>query len=76
MLRTDTQTSIEGTLDLRHAAVGVLRDHPAGWPGSIRLDGFTYTTLESPLPAASRLSWLARDSSRYQPQPYEQLATV
>ena len=76
MLRTDSQTSIHGTLDLRHAAVDVLRDRPAGWPASVRLDGFTYAALESPLPAATRLGWLARDSRGYQPQPYEQLAAV
>ena len=74
-LRTDSNTSIDGTLDLRNATVEVLRDDPAGWPGSIRLNGFTYTTLSSP-PAADRLNWLARDSSGYQPQPYEQLAAV
>jgi len=76
MLRTDPVTSIEGTLDLRHAAVTVLRDRPDGWPASVRLDGFTDATLELPLPAATRLGWLARDSGGYQPQPYEQLATV
>ncbi len=76
MLRTDSKTSIDGTLDLRHAAVTVLQDRSGGWPAAIRLDGFTYATLESPLPAATRLGWLGRDSGGYQPQPYEQLATV
>ncbi len=76
MLRADSRTSIAGTLDLRHAVTEVLRDHPAGWPDSIRLDGFTYTTMVSPLPAASRLRLLARNSGGYQPQPYEQLAAV
>ncbi len=40
-------------LDLRHAFVEVLRDDPAGWPHAARLDGFTYTTVVSPLPAAA-----------------------
>jgi hypothetical protein len=32
--------------------------------------------MTSPLPAANRLPWLARDSGGYQPQPYEQLAAA
>jgi hypothetical protein len=58
-----------------NAAVEVLRDDPECWPDSVWLNGFTYTTLSSP-PAADRLTWLASDSSGYQPQPYEQLAAV
>jgi hypothetical protein len=76
VLRTDSGTVITGTLDLRHAFVEVLRDDPAGWPRDARLDGFTYTTLVSLLPAASRLGWLARDPDGYHPQPYEHLAAA
>jgi hypothetical protein len=76
MLRTNSATSIEGTLDLRHAAAVVLRDHPPGWPGPVWLAGFTYTTVESRCPAADWLDWLSKDPGGYQPQPYEQLAAV
>jgi hypothetical protein len=76
ILRIDSGTSITGTLDLEHATVEVLHDHPAGWPRSVRLNGFTYTTLSSPLPVAEQLGWLTRNAAGYQPQPYEQLATV
>lgn len=75
-LRTDARTTITGILDLQHASVEVLHDDPGGWPATVRLDGFTYTTAASPLPAAARLPWIARDSGSYQPQPYEQLAAV
>jgi hypothetical protein len=76
ILRIDAGTSITGTLDLEHATVEVLHDHPEGWPRSVRLNGFTYTTLSSPLPVAEQLGWLTRNAAGYQPQPYEQLATV
>lgn len=76
MLRTNSATTIDGTLDLRHAAAVVLRDRPPGWPGLVRLAGFTYTTVESDCPAADWLDWLKTDSGGYQPQPYEQLAAV
>lgn len=76
ILGIDPGTSITGTLDLEHATVEVLRDQPEGWPQSVRLNGFTYTTLSSPLPVAEQLGWLSRNAAGYQPQPYEQLAAV
>ena len=76
MLRTNAATSIGGTLDLRHAAAVVLRDRPPGGPGPVRLDGFTYTTVESSCPTADWLGWLKKNAGGYQPQPYEQLAAV
>lgn len=76
VLRTDRETVIDGTVDLRHATVNVLDDDPKGWPRAVRLNGFTYTTIVSPLSAAERLGWLARDPDGYHPQPYEQLAAV
>lgn len=65
---------VEGGVDLRHAAIGVLHDDPVGWPDHLYLDGLTYQTLYPRLPAGQRLSWLARDPGGHQPQPYEQLA--
>lgn len=72
-LRPEAST---GCVDLSHAAVELLRDDPATWPDEVRLEGFTYQTLEPPLSAAQRLSWLGRDPRGHQPQPYEQLAAV
>jgi len=65
---------IQGTVDLSHASVGVLRDDPGSWPGRLNLEPFTYQALDPPLPARQRLQWLARDPRGHQPQPYEQLA--
>src|SRR6266851_1212185 len=76
VLRTDAQTVIHGTVDLRHTTVEVLQDDPAGWPRAAQLDGFTYTTLVSPLPATDRLRLLDSDPDGYHPQPYEQLAAI
>jgi hypothetical protein len=76
VLRNDHETVIDGTVDLRHATVNVLGYDPKGWPRAVRLDGFTYTTIVSPLPATERLGWLARDPDGYHPQPYEQLAAA
>jgi hypothetical protein len=68
-------TLTEGTVDLRHARIEVLRDDPARWPERPQLDGFVYQTIDKPGPLAARLAWLdAADG--YHPQPYEQLAAV
>ncbi|WP_419994026.1 hypothetical protein [Streptomyces boninensis] len=71
-------TAPPGEIDLRHVALGVLRDDPAAWPTSIRLDGAVYDQLETPLTAAERIPWLDRDATddTYHPQPYEQLAAT
>ncbi|WP_433510826.1 hypothetical protein ACQP2T_44190 [Nonomuraea sp. CA-143628] len=63
----------EGTVDLRHARIGVLRDDPATWSPR-RQDGLTYEALDPTLPAAQRLAWLEEGVDGYVPQPYEQLA--
>ena len=76
VVRANSQTVIDGIVDLRHATVEVLRDDPAGWPGAAYLDGFTYTTLVSPITATDRLQLLERDPDGYHPQPCEQLAAV
>ncbi|MFC7217431.1 hypothetical protein ACFQLX_04480 [Streptomyces polyrhachis] len=65
-----------GTVDLRYATIGLLHDDPATWPPRIRLDGASYQQLDTPLPAAERLRWLARDEGAYLPQPYEHLAAM
>lgn len=66
--------SLEGTVDLRHARITVLRDEPGRWPPHLLLDGLTYEAVEPRLPAARRLDWLSRDPDGCPPQPYEQLA--
>ena len=76
VVRANSQTVIDGIVDLRHATVEILRDDPAGWPSAAYLDGFTYTTLVSPIPATDRLRLLETDPDGYHPQPYEQLAAV
>jgi hypothetical protein len=65
---------IQGTVDLSHAVIGVLRDDPGSWPDQLNLEAFTYQALDPALPARQRLRWLARDPRGHQPQPYEQLA--
>lgn len=65
-----------GAVDLRHARVGVLRDHPESWPEVVHLSGLVYESLEPELDARTRLGWLARDGDGYRPQSYEQLALL
>ncbi|HEX2315032.1 MAG TPA: hypothetical protein VHJ17_14920, partial [Thermomonospora sp.] len=65
---------IQGTVVLRHARIGVLRDDPARWPERAALGGMTYDALEPALAARDRLRWLTRDPDGFQPQTYEQLA--
>ncbi|MEV0826748.1 hypothetical protein [Nonomuraea rubra] len=73
-LKIGPQTVLLGTVDLRHTRVGVLDDVPGQWPAHVLMNGFAYDSLEAPLPVQDRLDWLAKEA--YQPQPYEQLATV
>ncbi|MCO5997573.1 translocation/assembly module TamB domain-containing protein [Actinoallomurus rhizosphaericola] len=74
-LRLTEGTRISGPLDLRHATITVLHDHPAGWPAETLLAGFTYDSFDTSLSAADRVAWLD-GAATYQPQPYEQLAAV
>ncbi|AZM45451.1 hypothetical protein DMB38_06080 [Streptomyces sp. WAC 06738] len=69
-------TRLDGALDMRYSALGVLHDAAATWPPRVRLDGAVYEQLHDPLSAAERLPWLSRGDSAYVPQPYEQLAAV
>ncbi|MFB9681774.1 hypothetical protein [Streptosporangium vulgare] len=73
-LKIGPQTELLRAVDLRHSRVGVLDDAPSRWPAHVLMNGFTYDSLEAPLPVRERLDWLAREA--YQPQPYEQLAAV
>ncbi|HEY0537980.1 MAG TPA: hypothetical protein VGD53_06410 [Actinoallomurus sp.] len=68
--------AIEGSVELHHARIGVLRDDPDHWPSTLYLDGLTYEALEPQLAATRRLSWLSRDPDGCPPQPYEQLAAL
>ena len=54
----DLQPSrISGSVDLRHARIGTLRDDPGAWPCQLRFDGLTYDDLAPPLNAGQRLRW-------------------
>lgn len=70
-----TTDSIQGTVNLAHARIEVIRDDPRRWPGELSLDGLTYQALDPLLSAERRLRWLAIDAHGYQSQPYEQLAS-
>ncbi|MFB4274164.1 hypothetical protein ACBJ59_02620 [Nonomuraea sp. MTCD27] len=71
-----TAEPIRGTVELRHARIGLLRDSPGVWPDALRMDGLAYEVLEPMLPAAERLDWLRRDPDGYLPHAYEQLAAM
>ncbi|WP_433257842.1 alpha-L-fucosidase [Streptosporangium sp. CA-135522] len=73
-LKIGPQTALLGSVDLRHTHIGVLDDVPGQWPARLLMNGFTYDSLEAPLPVRGRLGWLAKEA--YQPQPYEQLTAV
>jgi hypothetical protein len=63
------------SVDLGSATVDVLRDNDDSWPQHVRLDGFTYGSIQTAPgeTSADRLLWLDRMPA-YSPQPYEQLA--
>lgn len=68
-----------GAVDLRGAHVSVLHDDESGWPGVVRLQGFSYASIESKdglrgYDVARRVAWIRREPG-YAPQPYEQLAS-
>lgn len=68
--------SPKGHVSLSRTKVMLIRDIPANWPTSLRLDGTVYDMLRPTLPATERLPWLMRDQEGFKPQPYEQLAGV
>ncbi|MDH6221812.1 oxidoreductase [Streptomyces pseudovenezuelae] len=68
-----------GSVDLRGAHVTVLHDGEDIWPGLVRLQGFSYASIQSKdglrgYDAIRRVEWIRREPG-YAPQPYEQLAT-
>ena len=71
-------TTVTGTVNLTSAQVQVLRDNPDRWPPQMRIDHFTYQSLQPYAEArgtSGRLAWLAHAEPEYRAQPYEQLAT-
>jgi hypothetical protein len=75
-LMLQTAQPPDGTVDLRGAQVGVLHDDPAVWPTALRLEGLDYDSLDPPLTAGQRLSWLNRDLAGYVPGAYGQLSAM
>ena len=71
----------DGVVDLRRVHAGSIDDRAYGaqgrWPRT-RLDGCSYGRLEAspPVDVETRLRWVQDESSRYSPQPYEQLRDV
>jgi hypothetical protein len=65
---------VEGAVILSNTSVTAMADHHTCWPssGQLRVDGFTYNSLE-PNDVNSRLKWLGLDASGAT-QPYRQLA--
>ncbi|GHF46529.1 hypothetical protein [Streptomyces griseosporeus] len=76
-LRLDLRQPPAGRVILQDAAVDVLVDAEATWPGSGRLslEGFSYQRLETEVPVQvrSRIGWLTRDP-RVGASAFEQLA--
>jgi hypothetical protein len=72
----DSDSSVDGTIDLRHSQFTDIRDRLANWSQSLRLSGLSYETLDPPLTAAQRVGWLRRDADGYLPQNYETLAAM
>ena len=64
------------TLDLSGASVEWLLDEEKSWPapGDLKIDGFQYTGLNSPLDVKSRLKWLRLQPPGLHVQPYRELA--
>ncbi|MDH2427968.1 hypothetical protein [Sphaerisporangium sp. TRM90804] len=67
---------VEGTVELNHARVRLIRDDPATWPRRLLQDGLVYEALDPRLPAEARLGWLAHDTEGATPHAYEQLAAA
>jgi hypothetical protein len=72
----DAGLETEGVADFGYSRFALLRDDPACWPARLRLKGFSYESIERPLPAAERVRWLRRDVDGFVPQNYETLAAV
>lgn len=79
-IRTDVflePAAFEGEIDLVLASVGGWVDNELVREQPVELHGFRYTTIgPRELPTRSRLEWLGRNVDDFDPQPYEQLASV
>jgi len=69
--------TLRGGLNLTDARVRRYKDDAKTWPPVLRLDGFTYESMEAadPIRVNDRLAWLARNESGYLPQIYDELAS-
>jgi hypothetical protein len=67
---------LAGIVRLTNAHVGTYHDSKDTWPADLRLDGFTYGTMEAqpPVNVKERLGWLKHHRGDYAPQLYEELA--
>ncbi|HEY6787621.1 MAG TPA: hypothetical protein VI365_09950 [Trebonia sp.] len=72
----DSDSSVDGRVDLRYSQFTDVRDNLACWPRRLRLSGLSYDALDPPLSAAQRVQWLRRDVDGYLPQNYETLAAM
>ncbi|MER5732528.1 membrane-associated oxidoreductase [Streptomyces sp. NPDC002138] len=68
--------TIQGAVNLRRSQFDMLYVEPAGWPGTVRLDGLGYRSLRPHLPPEERLPVLEREDAGYLPYAYEQLAAA
>lgn len=69
--------SPNGVVGLINARVGTFDDDPASWPTTLYLRGCVYDSLENDkVSVHDRLHWLTRQPDSYNPQVYDQLATV
>lgn len=65
---------IGGTVNAQDLTVRVLDDDPDCWPTGSELTGMSYERIGQRGDARTRLSWLARLVTSYEPQPYTALA--
>jgi hypothetical protein len=72
----DSDSEVDGTIDLRYSRFTDIRDSLACWSRRLRLSGLSYDALDPPLTAGQRVGWLRRDTDGYLPQNYETLAAM
>jgi cytoskeletal protein CcmA (bactofilin family) len=64
------------TIILQDAKAGVLNQMSSPTPGNLNLDGFIFSSLDSPATATFQKQWLLRQKDAASSQPYEQIASV
>ncbi|GIG69796.1 pentapeptide repeat-containing protein [Phytomonospora endophytica] len=72
--RFGLDAEISGIVDAQDLTVRVLDDDPDAWPAGSALTGMSYERIGQRGDARTRLSWLARIVTSYEPQPYRALA--